>query len=89
MKLTKKHYFLKPDQSDNHNIDNQNLNWDRVDRILTGMKMRMAIQTITQLLVISVLGVSTGLFRSQRAIRGIRPVRYVVNALKGNRKAFG
>ena len=55
MKLTKKLYFLKPDQSDKYNIDNQNLNWDRVDRILAGMKMRMAIQTILQLLLIGVL----------------------------------
>lgn len=52
VKLTKKHYFLKPDQSDKYNIDNQNFNWDRIDRILTGMKMRMAIQTIIQLLLV-------------------------------------
>ena len=68
MKLTKKHYFLKPDQSDKYNIDNQNLNWDRVDRILAGMKMRMAIQTILQLLLIGVLWTRRiGLFRPRKS----------------------
>lgn len=68
MKLTKKHYFLKPDQSDKCNIDNQNLNWDRMDRILTGMKRRMAIQTISQLLLIGVLWKRRiGLFRPQKS----------------------
>ena len=68
MKLTKKHYFLKPDQSDKYNIDNQNLNWDRVDRILAGMKMRMAIQTILQLLLIGVLWKRRiGLFRPRKS----------------------
>ncbi len=70
MKLTKKHYFLKPDQSDKYNIDNQNLNWDRVDRILAGMKMRMAIQTISQLLLIGVLWKRRiGLFRPKKSNR--------------------
>lgn len=54
MKRTKIHHFLMPDSWENYNINIQNDNWNRLDKILALIMVGMSIQTISLILLLSV-----------------------------------
>lgn len=53
MKRTKIHHFLMPDSWENYNINIQNDNWNRLDKILALIMMGMSIQTIALIILLS------------------------------------
>lgn len=53
MKRTKMHHFLMPDSWENYNINIQNDNWNRLDKILALIMMGMSIQTIALIILLS------------------------------------
>lgn len=53
MKRTKIHHFLMPDSWENYNINIQNDNWNRLDKILALIMVGMSIQTIALTILLS------------------------------------
>lgn len=53
MKRTKIHHFLMPDSWENYNINIQNDNWNRLDKILALIMVGMSIQTIALIILLS------------------------------------
>lgn len=53
MKRTKIHHFLMPDSWENYNINIQNNNWNRLDKILALITVGMFTQTIALIILLS------------------------------------
>lgn len=53
MKRTKIHHFLMPDSWENYNINIQNDNWNRLDKILALITVGMCTQTIALIILLS------------------------------------
>lgn len=53
MKRTKIHHFLMPDSWENYNINIQNDNWNRLDKILALITVGMFTQTIALIILLS------------------------------------